>query len=517
MAQGYEYLTVALAAPLEAGGSSFGTGVPVSDNLVLTARHVVVPDAPANKPVRLRFMASAQDGFGPTAGAKGNGFRDALCDAAGSPDEARGVIWSSSDLDLALVRAARAPDIEVAQLHPALPNPFMDWLGAALPDAARENGDYTVRRIRGTANTPNPHTPFFQVDATVGLSFDQHKDNGDDDAEGWSGASGSGLFVDNRLIGILTDRLPNAGAHHLRAVSLQAALDEDHEFRRWLGLDEHKKARLVDLAGTLAALQPVLKMALAQNLVLPAESSDMDLAKGLSALALSDGIGALERLTSGVDTVVLEDIALCLVALSGNTPHPQRLRRAVFSTEVDYDLASVGNETAAEFLMATAEDRRPRFAPLQDNSASAWPRGTHALPELPEIGSEDPAMTVSNDLVMRTGADLLALDEHFETELGTLVPGTMDTLKKQEMRRRLQARALQKQRQRNPDAASYYFAQPDPGPDRTTERAAMEKRLVALREAYPGIAAVFLTESRGEADFERYYDLKLFLEKDADT
>ncbi len=511
MAQGFEHLTVALSTPLAGNKSAIGTGIPVSDDLVLTARHVVVTDRAHDGPVRLRFWHSTDAGFDAGSGDKGNGFHNAVCDAGGDPDAARGVVWSDPEFDLALVRVNKPPNIEHAEFHPDLPDNYMDWDGEAFPFAAREGGLITTRRINGRANTLFPNTPFFQVNTEIPMLLDAPETA---KREGWSGASGSGLFVGNRLIGILTDRLPNAGGHHLRAVAIRAAL-ENPDFRNVLGLAEAVDTTREDLAKALTALQPLAKASLARALNLPEASTEAEIAKALAAQPSDKCLEHLKGLAGSSEASTIEDIALRYAACQRTGVNPAALHRAAFSVECDFDLCTAGNNTAAEFLMATAEGRRPELCPVRESDAQDYPKGKYALPELPEAGSDPGQTPYSPDVEMRMGADLLAIEDYFEEKIpAARVPGRRNSVADLELRRKGLLQILQKLRARDPDAPAYYFLQEDPGEEDPAGRDAMQARLQKLRETYPGFAAVFVHRRHYIDDLEPYFDMLPLLQKE---
>ena len=54
---------------------------------------------------------------------------------------------------------------------------------------------------------------------------------------------------------------------------------------------------------------------------------------------------------------------------------------------------------------------------------------------------------------------------------------------------------------------TYYFAEPDPGPRQTAERAVLHERIARMREVHPQIGAVYIQAEYAHEDFERFRPL----------
>nr|WP_256369248.1 serine protease [Ruegeria sp. HKCCA6837] len=501
-----------MAAELENGRFSVGTGVPVARGLLLTARHVVVPDGVRpDRPVRVRFWY-AQDELPETVPLRaGNGFEDACAAPDGDAEAARGVIWSAPELDLALVQVAHPPSIAWATLSPEAPANQRTWLSEGFPHATWEHGAPRPIRLSGDTHSREGDSAFFQVDARVGMVEA-------DTVDGWSGASGAGIYVDNYLVGILLERRPNAEARILRAVAI-ADCRRNREFCHLLGLphgDQPGNPHVDDLVVALAAVQPLSKTELARSLGISENSDNEALARALMARPVREGLSLLVALQYGpwaVEPATMKRIGLSYSAAQYRPPNAAELGQFVFSETCDFVHCVTGNPTGAEFLMAAVENRAPRLC-TPSLEATEYPYGTHALPELPETGSDPAAVAQSRDLEARIGYDLLEVDAFIEGNVGRLHNSPMDTVRQQQRRRELLIDELEERAALNPEEPTYYFAQPDPGPDRQAERLALQHRLRAIRQEYGKIGAVIINLDKTREENRRFRRLLPLLTKE---
>lgn len=229
---------VAIVASKKGGGSKTGTGVLVAPDLVLTAAHVVVFDG-AKGPVRLYWKSKSTD-FGQNSGDKGNGFHNAVCD-----QEPRGVVWSCSILDLALVACVKPPDIKPVDLSNDIPQDEFGWAGDAYP-AIGEDRFKDSKYLSGTMSSLE-HTGRASRFALVSEQALRYGKKPQINVAEWSGVSGMPVVRvpshSPSVIGVLTTE------HTLFHSSFDAtpvceAL-KDPDFRRLLGLQEPETAALL--------------------------------------------------------------------------------------------------------------------------------------------------------------------------------------------------------------------------------------------------------------------------------
>lgn len=511
----FEKLTVALAVERTTGKYSVGTGVPVAPGLVLTARHVVVPDNAADTPVRVRFWHATEPEYRHDPDQDRSGYLDAIGQPDKGPDAARGVVWSSAELDAALVAVSHPASVPIAYLSRIEPYNNADWLSEGFPHGAWEDETPTPRRLSGKSHSRIPNTARYQVDAHIAMAGAQA---GRPIQDGWSGASGASLFVNGQIMGILLARLPSGDARVLEAVSVQDMLKVP-EFRDALGHTETpENSYKNELAAAMTEIGPLAKAHLATAVGVAEDSPDQEIAAALANQPMAQGIKLLSGLTEGaspLDASIVHLIAICYASYRSAPPDLQALRDAAFDPSSGFDDCAAGSRMGAEFLMAAAENRLPEFQPAGPR-ASALPPGTHALPPLPETGCDPTGVHVSKDLEARLGADLLDLDKWLEDSMGQVCDFPIDSKERVKIRREILQAELLYRAQSEDAEPSYYFAEADPGPSRAAEREALQSRLQAIRKDYPEIGMVAIKPDLAPEEFRRFRPLLALLPKEVE-
>lgn len=505
MSGSYETLTVALATPLHEGKSSVGTGVPVAPGLVLTARHVVCHAKAIAAPVRVRFWHASENEFRPDDVSGRTGFLDAIATPDLGEDGARGIVWSCEDLDLALVAVPHPQSVQTARLSRTEPFDDANWRAEGFPNSVWEHGVPAPVRLTGTSHTRFPGKLRFQVDARIAMV--ERTDS--NVQEGWSGASGAGLFVNGQLFGVLLTRKPNSEAKILEAVPIVDCFS-NAAFCAAIGFQPADAAAAIDtLAQSVSEVAPLPKARLARALGLSDAASSDALARTLADRSLHEGLRVLAAMRDGTDALgpgILGRLALHYTACRTTPADLELLRSAAFGTEPSFDDCVAGSRMGAEFLMAAAESRAPHFKRNRD-SAIAPLEGSYALPQLPENGcGQDPA-TLSRDLEARVGADLLGLDDWLETSMGSEFEFPLNSRESIETRREILQDELAYRSNLETPEPSYYMAEPDPGEQKPVERAALRERLTAIRQTYPELGLVFIKLDRAREERRRFRPL----------
>lgn len=506
MSGGFEELTVALSVEVPGQQYLIGTGVPVKRGIVLTARHVAVPDDAVASPVRVRFWHAQEPDFRPDPATGDTGYRDACVDPAGDADAQRGVIWSCDQLDLALLSVNHPPSVGVARLGSVEPYRNADWDAEGFPGSAWEHNDLVARRFSGKSHTRFPNQSRYQIDADVPHRSEDTRQN----TEGWAGASGSALFVNGAVMGVLLARKPSGDDRVLSAVPIVDAL-KDPGFREKLGLPDISAAQFeAKLAAIMARIQPLSKARLAAELQVDPSSSDKDLAKALSAHDLETGFELLEGLGSGayaLDEATISALAMHL-ALCHSVPDNLALVQAEMQKpEPDVQTCAAGSYMGAEFLMAAAEARSPCFKSAQRDGP---PEGTYCLPVPPETGAADQPDLMLPDVAGRLGADLLFVENELAGQIRTVVDLNTTT----ENRRKILKFELEHRAKKAQSNPSYYFVEGKDGAETESSRVAARARIKAIREEYPQLGVVYIDPDKSMDDLMRYRSLLDLLPKD---
>lgn len=209
-------LLVSIAVPIMEDKYFFATGYPVGKDLVMTTRHVFTkPGRNKNAPFKLRFHGyhAATD----------NGYSDLTEEA---------IVWQGEQeaLDVVLIHYPFPPGVPVEsnKLTDITPASNKDWNSQGFPNAAHYN------------DKRNPHAFIGKITDRVGENLQFTCSSGPETKDGWGGASGMPIFVDDRIVGVCRDVLDGFRAESLRAVPVCELL-KDKKFAELVGWTNRKK------------------------------------------------------------------------------------------------------------------------------------------------------------------------------------------------------------------------------------------------------------------------------------
>lgn len=373
-------LVVEIFVPLR--GSDEGeiaTGYPVAKNLILTARHPLFPKEPKR-----------DDGGCNRDGCKIEvRWRHPGVDA-GRWWPVKAIAWESERWGLALLECDLPPGVSTwGLLSEHKPEDVMKWKSAGFPCVGgKKEGIRQPFHLKGSVFSMLDREETFALSATAGPEKE----------EDWKGASGSPVFVDWRILGVVVSVPARLKAERLRAVPIWRVLREDDGFRKAIRYEE-RRAHCDQIMGRVEeALEsaPGAVEALIRHLPGAVDEQHRDAGAKIVYVA--------ERL---LDTEVESLVKACRSAHKAVERHQadakaiteivQIVLPAVYDHGVVEAVRNIkGDATAslitvpayfptiAEIIMAGVDRRETRFCPREREDD--FPKGQLNLPEPPEGG-----------------------------------------------------------------------------------------------------------------------------------
>ncbi|MDM8548258.1 hypothetical protein QUF61_17340 [Candidatus Venteria ishoeyi] len=351
---------------VDVGGEGYiATAYPVAFNRVITVHHALYPDG--KQPVSIELRWHHQKGK----------TRDwqalELADC---------IVWENKELDVALLRC-EFPVKGSARLSHKKPAGNEHWQSEGFP-AAGERDDNLREAVGLQGKT-------YQAAETQDW-FELGVDNPVKQAKLWEGASGSPVFVDNEIIGIITSFQKPFGGNRFKATpawklldipefrqKLCEEIDEDQEReQRWQWALE-EITTLLEEQGANSPLLKQLRDRLDFDIELDTEPQHIS-ERLLDDCALSERLDLLNELRvrfqkqkddSGV-ACIRSLLNILLPALFGHRLIALLRNQKDSLTHLAFT-AEIATETAAEIIMAGGDDRAVKFEMLEQENE--LPRG----------------------------------------------------------------------------------------------------------------------------------------------
>ncbi len=478
-----------------AGGQEGGiaTGYPIAKNLILTARHVLYPDAGRDEAypieVRWRHPEVRDRGWQPLKIPSG-----------------QTISWQSEQWDLALLECELPPGIQNwGFLSEQKPKSHTLWESVGFPAVAgKKNAIRNPFDMQGTVFSMLDTAERFDLEATAGPK----------DGTDWKGASGSPVFVNWRILGVIVSVPGKLEAARLRAAPIWRLLREDDEFRKIIGHDrrqdrqKHVKRRLA------AVLQPVPNgmecLAESMGEQFPALVDDMRgkdaqrkaeyLAEWVLRLEVGDAVKALrkayedmrDRPSEARVLVAALNIILPAVYDHGIVETVRNVRgeanAALVTLPVHYP-------TVAEIIMAGADRRETLFCDREYEAH--FPKGKLCLPEPPESGFDSDGQRAMEALEQHLGAKFCpARADEFEQVVDDFIvsrfyraqPGAPERTWEQ----KLSGAAREIRYRAEDEGKTHYLMMAEP--EDREDRQALENVLRRIHQRFPGLMCLSLKQ-----------------------
>ncbi|WP_295582020.1 hypothetical protein [uncultured Lamprocystis sp.] len=206
------------------------TGYPIARDRILTARHPLFP-APGrdpDRPIEIRWRCRDIDPCWRPVG---------------------DIVWEDQGWNLALLACTLPTSIDRwgAFLSEERPVPNAQWYSVGFPRVGgKRNGARKPFGMGGSIKAAIDSADRFEVDETAGP----------ENAEAWKGASGSPVFVDSRIFGVIVSVPKNVKARRLSVVPIWRLLREVPDFCKQIGYQQRKDRRDALEQAVCAALSP---------------------------------------------------------------------------------------------------------------------------------------------------------------------------------------------------------------------------------------------------------------------
>lgn len=483
-----------------------GTGYPVSEDLILTSRHVVAPKN-RNQRAKMRvlwFYDRPASGNAPDW----------------TPIEKDDLVWiGTGDLDAALIRCrrpARLRHFGLGRLVQRRPREGERWTSSGFARASKRQDVREPSQFGGTLREMAEGDPFFEVLEDAKPVAEAH----------WSGVSGMPVFVGSEILGVVKHVPPNFDHKKLAAVPTWRLL-EDEDFKKHLGIDEalerleRARKRLLRLLERSEEATRAFAAALNAN---RGCGQILDCRQWVVEMLLHE-TPSLERLFEVVLAVqdkrraardvsgarVAAELMLTILPAIQEAPVLSEVRRCKGDVSVCPIPLPTKLRTLAEIIMAGADLRAARLR--TPATKLQFPEGEASLPEPPESGRDADGKqfardwrshlveTFITDPVRFRGAFREYLKERFipsdlrSPHAGIAERELLDTVAEQ----------LRQEAEAKEDRLTYYFITPeDP-----TAREAREAVLAELKAEFPHIAFLRLAGTEAlNVEYSRYGRLR---------
>lgn len=213
-----------------------GTGYPIAPGRIITAAHVI-NDATADQVEVRWYHQSDTDG----------GFK-----------RCKSIVWQHDDFDVVIldVECPESLKSRFGLLAESEPRAGALWESEGFPRVGQRNGAWQAIPMKGTTFSMGDQSELFDLVADAPPSV----------THGWRGASGSPVFVDGKILGIIV-RCPEDFANGRLSAVPVCRLLRDEAFRVAVELsDDQRRTLLIDEAIQLLAKSPESLRAMAQQL-----------------------------------------------------------------------------------------------------------------------------------------------------------------------------------------------------------------------------------------------------------
>ena len=531
-------LIVAIFAPTTGEGEMpgrVGTGYPVTDDLILTSRHVLKPEnRDRRKSIQVRWFhdqpaSGKPPEWTPLDDREERDVQAGLTEECLEELDDRVLVWvGPGDLDAALIRCRRPEYLHkfpVKLPSERKPREGERWQSAGFARANKRDNVREPGQFGGTLRSMAEGAPFFEiVEDAKPIAEEQ-----------WQGVSGMPVFVESELLGVVKHVPPNYDHKKLEAIPVWR-LFQDEGFKKALGIDEQRER--------LESARKLLRRLLERS---DAATSDFAAELGLSCGNISQCREQLverllveklplERLFAlalsvrdqrrgkkdKVGAQVAQDLMLTILPAIHHAATVSEVRQCKGDVSVRILALPTKLKTLAEIIMAGADRRAALLRPPA--TRLVFPEGEACLPEPPESGRDADGKQFARDwrahLLETFDTDLERFKGAFQDYLKErFIPGDLRSpgagISEKELLDTVSAQLRQEAGAQDGGLTYYFIARM---PENSEARRKREDILAELKLAFPPIAFLRLAGAEPlNVEWERYGKLRDLLYEDLEA
>ena len=351
------------------GKRSIGTGYPISKDLVLTARHVVIFTARDDKiPISIEWPDLKED-------------QGLLCKT-----EVTEIVYESEQYDIAVLKCRVPPQAHISPLllSRRFPVEHELWVTFGYPRLGKDENAHTREKISALGRFHPPDTDNHKISLT--------SESDAVEKSGWCGISGAPVFQSTDLYAVIIETPENRG-ECFTAVSIPYLLKHDQLFFKIVGLDRLELGFSSAIAYLHNHSQPMQQALLIQigKISKEVESSPQAIIRYLVNLPIPKLIGIIhetQQTTPSIRQTLRQLISLLLPSLY-DFDCVSQIRASKGNGSVKVLKIPYATDVSAEILMASADKRPTDFKVIDLGNRKQLRAKNYRLPHPPEAGPDN--------------------------------------------------------------------------------------------------------------------------------
>jgi hypothetical protein len=372
-----------------------GTAYPIAPGRVITAAHVVGDAQPNQIEVSWYHQSKSERGWKPC----------------------KSIVWKRPDVDVIVLEVDCPNSVKsrFAVLGESEPRTDIRWESEGFPLVGKRGDDWVAISMKGATFSMGNQSELFELGV----------DSPPSSVNGWQGASGSPVFVNGNILGVIVVCPKDFANGRLSAVPAYRLLKDD-SFRAAVELTEDEQRRLLVLETIqLLAKSREALQTLAKRLKVPELADDQKWSRSVVEKLLELGsppqiLTAMIRAMNDLDKQglkgvadILEQVAYYVAPAALSNSHVKQITVIVESKEGRFAFPAK-TKMFVEIAMARINGRKTDFRVVA--AQTDMPHGKFCLSNPPEPGMDQEHDAFIADFVAELsrmiGADLLSDKQH---------------------------------------------------------------------------------------------------------